>query len=106
MINYSQLFRTYTTKDKNGNTIDIFSTQSDIEVFQNIYKHSFKEVTPSTTLEINATHTVAQLTDHWSSKDVVVSYEKIEKTPVSTKKFSASFYFKCNEFESALDLLK
>jgi hypothetical protein len=74
--------------------------------FMTAYTHTYLLKQPMRELTIKATHTVAQIIDHWASKEVLVEYSENQKTPVSTSTIKGSFLFKCNGFDSALDILK
>jgi len=74
--------------------------------FQIIYTHSYENKTPYTSLKVTSKHTVAQVIDHWASKDVEVEYSLNEITPAGKSKVAGKFLFKCNEYDRALDILK
>ncbi len=101
------LFRTIQTtsfKTRDGKPMTI--NKIDDGAFQIVYTHSYENKTPYTSLKVTAKHTVAQIIDHWASKDVEVEYSLYETTPIGKSKVAGKFLFKCNEFDRALDILK
>lgn len=70
------------------------------------YTHTYSLKQPMREMTVKATHSIAQITDHWASKDVVVEYTDIQKTPVNVSTFKGKFLFKCNDYDRAIDILK
>lgn len=102
-----KLFKTiqttaFTTADNKPATID----KLDFNIpFITSYSHIYSLKQPMRELTIVATHSVAQVTDHSASKDVIVDYSDTQKMPFSQSTFKGKFTFRCNEFKGALEIL-
>ena len=102
-----ELFKTLqstTLLSKAGKPIDIKTFEGD--TLQNIYTHTFLQNTPGRELKMSAVHTVAQYVDHWYSKDVVVDFAVVDKTPMGSSQVKGRFVFKCNAYDEAVETLK